>query len=275
MAAAESIKDRKSQKTTKGPARLSGPGKNISAVTRAFVIVEKLALVSSSSLEELARATKLAKPTVYRFLLTLRELGYARKDEGDRWFLTMKLFAVGSKTLDHIDLPSVARPIATKLSADLGETVHMGVLDEGEALYILKIESKYTIRMYSRVGKKIPLYCTAIGKLLLADMDQIPRAAVIDSLKLVPFTPHTLRDAISLEAELEKIRSQAWSTDAEEHEQGILCLAAPIRDHQGRTVAALSASWPAFRFENARREEYITRIQAAAAEISAVLGAEG
>ncbi|GAB1482651.1 DNA-binding transcriptional regulator KdgR [Treponema sp.] len=258
----------------KARSRLSGPGKNISAVERAFVIVEKLALVSSSSLEELARATKLAKPTVYRFLLTLRELGYTRKDEADRWFLTMKLFAIGSKTLDHIDLPRVARPIAARLSAELGETVHMGVLDEGEALYILKIESKYTIRMYSRVGKKIPLYCTAIGKLLLADLDHETRKALIASLKLVPFTPQTLRDAAALEAELEKIRGQLWSTDAEEHEQGILCLAAPIRDHEGRTIAALSTSWPVFRFEAARREEYIARIQEAAAEISAVLGAE-
>ena len=246
--------------------------KTISAVSRAFIIVEKLSLVSNSNLEELARATRLAKPTVYRFLLTLRELGYVRKDDADRWFLTMKLFSVGSKTLDHIELPTVARPIAQALSADLGETVHMGILDENEALYILKIESKFNIRMYSRVGKKIPLYCTAIGKTLLADMDDEQRTAAIAGLKLVPFTPNTIRSAAALEIELEKIKAEGISADAEEHEAGVTCLAAPIRDHTGRVVAAISTSWPVFRFDATRRDEYAARIARAAAELSAILG---
>jgi len=246
--------------------------KTISAVARAFVIVEKLSLVSSSNLEELSRATKLAKPTVYRFLLTLRELGYVRKDDADRWFLTMRLFSVGSKALDHIELPTVARPIARELSADLGETVHMGILDENEALYILKIESKYTIRMYSRVGKKIPLYCTAIGKTLLADMDDEERERHIAKIKLVPFTPHTFRDAQTLEGELAKIRKEGWAADAEEHEMGVTCLAAPIRDHSGKVVAAISASWPLFRFDSARKPDYVSRIRRAADDISAILG---
>ncbi|MCX7656323.1 MAG: helix-turn-helix domain-containing protein, partial [Treponemataceae bacterium] len=135
-----------------------GKIKTISAVERTFTILEKLSLVSSSSLEDLARASNLAKPTVYRFLQTLRELGYVRKDEGDRWFLTLKLFSVGSRALDHIQLPVVAKPICEELSRSLGETVHLGILDEDEALYVLKVESRYTIRMYSRVGKHIPLY---------------------------------------------------------------------------------------------------------------------
>jgi IclR family KDG regulon transcriptional repressor len=250
----------------------NGSAKTISAVSRAFVIVEKLSLVSSSNLEELARATKLAKPTVYRFLLTLRELGYVRKDDADRWFLTMKLFSVGSRTLDHIELPTVARPIAQALSADLGETVHMGILDDNEALYILKIESKFNIRMYSRVGKKIPLYCTAIGKILLADMDDNQRAKLLTTMKLVPFTPNTIKDSAALDIELEKIRKEGISADAEEHEMGVTCLAAPIRDHSGRVVAALSTSWPLFRFDAARRDENAARIKRAADEISAILG---
>jgi IclR family KDG regulon transcriptional repressor len=245
----------------------AGNAKPISAVARAFIIVEKLALVSSSNLEELSMATGLAKPTVYRFLVTLRGLGYVKKDDADRWFLTMRLFAVGSRALDHIELTAVARPIARALSADLGETVHMGVLDENEGLYILKIESRFTIRMYSRVGKKIPLYCTAIGKTLLSDMDDAARSKAISVKRLVPFTPNTIRDLTALEVELEKIRS-----DDEEHEVGVTCLAAPIRDHSGRVVAALSVSWPVFRYDATRRDEYTRKIQEAAGEISAVLG---
>lgn len=248
--------------------------KTISAVGRAFRVLDKLALVSSSSLEELARTTRLAKPTVYRFLNTLRDLGYVRKDDSDRWFLTMKLFALGSRALDHIELPAVARPIAERLSAELGETVHMGILDEegNEAFYVLKIESKYTIRMYSRVGKSIPLYCTAIGKVLLADRDEEVRRATEAKLRMVPFTVHTLRGPEALEDELRKVREQGWAEDAEEHEEGVRCIAAPVRDHSGRAAAAISVSWPAFRFDPSAQEAHTCRIRAAASEISTILG---
>ena len=246
--------------------------KNISAVARAFVIVEKLSGVSSMCLEDLAKACGLAKPTVYRFLLTLRDLGYVRRGEGDRWFLTMKLFGIGSRALDHIDLPTVARPIAEALSASLGETVHMGILDGDEVLYVLKIESRYTIRMYSRVGKRVPLYCSAMGKALLANLPEDERLAAMKSMRPVRFTPNTIVDTGALERELGRIRSAGIAMDREEHEQGIICLAAPILGMGGTVAAALSCSWPAFRYEAARNDEYAQAIMASAAEISSILG---
>ncbi len=232
--------------------------KNLSAVSRTFIILEKLSLVSSSSLEELSKVCGLAKPTVYRFLLTLR--------------LTMKLFGMGSRALDHMELPVVARPIAVKLSQDLGETVHMGILDDGEVLYILKIESRYTIRMYSRVGKKIPVYCSAMGKTLLAHANATVREDLLSSIKLVQFTPNTIKDRTSLEKALNKILADGIAQDAEEHEEGITCLAAPIRDHTGGVIAALSVSWPLFRFDPSMKGKYSARIIEAADEISAILG---
>lgn len=245
----------------------------ISAANRAFVIVEALSRVKSSRLETLAAKTGLAKPTVYRFLNTLRELGYVWRDEGERWYLGLKLFSVGARALDHLELPEVAKPVAQELSESLGEAVHVGVLDEEDALYILKIESRYTIRMYSRVGKRIPLYCTAIGKILLADMDSEGRDAWFANRRLVPFTPHTLHTSAELEAELQEIRKQGWARDREEHEEGVTCIAVPIRDHCGKAVAAISMSWPLFRFETEREEEYRQALLAAAGRIEAVLGA--
>ncbi len=249
-----------------------GTTKNLSAVSRTFTILEKLSLVSSSSLEELSKASGLAKPTVYRFLLTLRDLGYVHRDEGDKWFLTMKLFGMGSRALDHMELPVVARPIAFRLSQDLGETVHMGILDDGEVLYVLKIESRYTIRMYSRVGKKIPLYCSAMGKTLLAHASVPAREDLLSSIKIVQFTPNTIKDRANLEKALKKILAEGIAEDSEEHEEGITCLAAPIRDHAGGVVAALSVSWPLFRFDPSMKGHYSSRIKAAAGEISAILG---
>lgn len=249
--------------------------KNISAVERTFKILEQLSQVSSSNLEELARTSRLAKPTVYRFLMTLRELGYVKKDDGDRWFLTMKLFSIGSRALDHIQLPTVAKPICERLSQKLGETVHLGILDENEALYILKIESRYTLRMYSRVGKHIPLYCTAIGKTLLANMEDSDRKRIIQQLTLISFTPHTIKEKKQLLSELAEIQQRGYAQDQEEHEEGISCIAAPIRDYTGSVVAAVSVSWPVFRFDQTQKEFFIKEISSAAAEISRILGFVG
>jgi len=246
--------------------------KTISAVARTFTILETLSAVSSSGVDDLARSTGLAKATVYRFLLTLKELGYVRRDGEDRWYLTLRLFSLGSRALDHIELPAVARPIAESLSAGLGETVHVGVLDGAEVLYVLKVESRYTIRMYSRVGKRIPLYCSAMGKVLLANLPEAGRKALVGSIRLVKYTPNTLKSRKALEVELARVRRTGHGVDSQEHEQGITCIAAPIRDSSGSVIAALSVSWPVFRFEEAQRESYLRSIRQAAGEISSILG---
>lgn len=249
--------------------------KNVSAVTRTFTILEKLSAVSSSGVEDLARSTGLAKATVYRFLLTLKDLGYVRRDGEDRWYLTLRLFSIGSRALDHIELPTIAGPLARALSAELGETVHVGVLDESEVLYVLKVETHSTIRMYSRVGRRIPLYCSAMGKVLLAHLPKDERSSLMDSLRLIRYTPNTLRDRRALETELERVLKSGYAIAAEEHEQGITCLAAPIRDSGGSVVAALSVSWPVFRFEAAQQKDYLRSIQQTAMELSSILGYPG
>jgi IclR family KDG regulon transcriptional repressor len=228
----------------------------VSAAVRALAVLERLSRQRAIGLEEISREIKLAKPTVYRFLLTLQELGYARRVDGERWAITMKMFNQGSRALDHLDLHSAARPVAEELSEELGETVHMGVLEGDSAVYVLKIESKYTIRMFSRVGRRIPLYCTAIGKTLLA------------------FAKETLATRPALNAELVRIRKQGYAMDDEEHEEGIHCIGAPIFDFTGANVATISVSWPGFRYKREEESRKIERIKAAAARISELLGYE-
>ncbi|GAB6089438.1 IclR family transcriptional regulator [Spirochaeta dissipatitropha] len=248
------------------------PGSPISAVVRVFSIIEILSTRNRYNLEHLSQKTGLAKPTVYRFLNTLRDLGYVRRDENDQYYITMKLFSVGSRALDHLDLPVIAHPIAERLSEQLHETVHMGIRDEHEATYILKIESKYTLRMYSRVGRRIPLYCTAIGKALLSDAEQDQIKEYLDTTELIPFTPHTITKPESFMTELKAIKDSGLSHDREEHEEGIRCIASPIRDYTGNAVAAISVSWPKFRFDAEKEAEYSRLIHEAANEISAILG---
>ena len=244
----------------------------VSAAVRALAVLDRLSRHRSVGLEDLARETRLAKPTVYRFLLTLQELGYARRVEGDQWGMTLKLFNVGSRALDHVDLHSVARPVAMELSEDLGETVHMGVLEGDSAVYVLKIESRHTIRMFSRVGRRIPLYCTAIGKVLLAFAREDERDSALKGVRQLAFTQRTLTTRAALHAELGRIREQGFALDDEEHEDGIHCIGAPIFDHTGAVVATISVSWPGFRYAREEEAGKIDRVKAAAAHISALLG---
>lgn len=244
----------------------------VSAAARALAVLESLSRRRSAGLEELSTEMGLAKPTVYRFLQTLQELGYARRDGGERWAMTLKTFNVGSRALDHIDLHSAALPVAEALAEELGETVHMGVLEGDSAVYVLKIESKYTIRMFSRVGRRIPLYCTAIGKVLLAYSSPEERRAALEGVRLVAFTPKTITTRAALEAELKAIRERGYGLDAEEHEEGIRCIGAPIFDRDGAVAAALSVSWPLFRYEGGKEAQRAAAVAGAAREVSALLG---
>jgi len=129
--------------------------------------------------------------------------------------------------------------------------------------------------MFSRVGRRIPLYCTAIGKVLLAYSRPEERKAALDGVRLVAFTPSTITTRAGLEAELKSIKAKGYGRDAGEHEEGIECIGAPIFDRDGAVVAALSVSWPLFRFEAGKESERAAVVAAAARKVSGILGYEG
>ena len=256
--------------------------KQMSAVIRTISILEALSKTDRINLENLAKETELPKATLLRFLSTLTSLGYVFRDGADMYHLTMKMFAVGSRSLKHIDLISTAIPFAKELSNDLGETVHMGILEDCNAVYVLKEESKYTLRMYSRVGKVIPLYCTAIGKVFLSEMSEDDKECYFRKTPLKPFTAKSIRTIAELKTELDETKKRGWSIDDEEqrgwsiddeeHEENVVCIACPVRDNEGKAIASISVSWPTFRFERENLSEYADKIKDTALKLSRVLG---
>lgn len=240
----------------------------LAAVDRTLKILEHVARHEKINLEHLAAETNLPKPTLHRFLATLVDLGYVYRDENNQYSLTLRMFSIGSQGLEQRNLLQDARPIAMRLSQQLQETVHMGVLDGTMAVYVLKIESPYTIRMYSRVGKRIPLYCTAIGKVLLAHLS----AEVINSLELIPYTAATITDTQRLQEELSAVRIQGYAQDNQEYEEGVCCIASPVYDYTSSVIAALSVSWPTFRYTEKHKDTYICSIKESASAISSLLG---
>lgn len=245
------------------------------SVARALCILEELSKQSEINLETLSKNVALPKTTVLRFLTTFTELGYVRKNHYDEYSLTLRMFSIGARSLEHFDLNKIAMPIANELSESIGETVHMGILENNEAVYVLKVESKYSIRMHSRIGKTIPLYCTAIGKMLLSSQDEDEMQERIELIKKAGFTKYTSKtfcDEASLKAELTKIKSNGYSVDDEENEEGVICIAAPIHDYTQKVIAAISISWPLFRFDAEQKETYISKLKDAAHRISLQLG---
>ena len=244
----------------------------MSGVTRTITILEVLSKKGAINLESLSKETGLPKATLLRFLSTLSSLGYVCRDDADRYSLTLRLFSIGSRALSRIDLISKARPFAKELCQELGETVHMGILEDNSAVYVLKEESSYTLRMYSRVGKVIPLYCTAIGKIFLSEKSDKELETYFKATHLKPFTVHTIRTPEALKEQLELIKKRGWSIDDQEHEENIMCIGAPIRDYTGAVVAAMSVSWPLFRFNQADFEKTVAAITSATGKLSAILG---
>ncbi|MBQ3829498.1 MAG: IclR family transcriptional regulator [Spirochaetales bacterium] len=244
----------------------------LGAVGRALCLLEVLSRCKSSNLETLSRETGLPKATALRLLSALVDHGYVSRDSTDRYSLTLRMFTVGSRALKNVEFLEVASPVAGQLRDKTGETVHIGILEGNRAVYVLKRESLYTIRMNSRVGKSIPLHCSAIGKCLLAAQGDEAVESYIREEGLKCYTPKTICDPDAFRREIAKVRDQGYAFDDEEHETGIFCVAAPVRDTYGDTVAAMSMSTPTFRLDRSNIDVIVKEVCASCDEISVTLG---
>lgn len=246
--------------------------KPISAAVRTMAVLEALSEGGFFSFDTLSERVGLAKPTLFRFLKTLKALGYVLQDDESKYSLSLKMLTIGSKALESMDLYEVSRSVIKRLSNHFKETVHLAIMVDEKVAYIQKVESKYTIRMYSTIGKQAPLYCTSLGKALLAWSQD--RQEIIHRLNLVPYTKNTIVSKKNLELELAKTRERGYSIDAEEHETDIHCLGAPIFDFTGAVVAAISVAWPIFRYHPEKEAQNASVIIEAAQEISRLMGSE-
>jgi IclR family KDG regulon transcriptional repressor len=207
------------------------------------------------------------------------DLGYVEQDaDTEKYQLTLKLFSVGARSLQgQADILRVADPVMGRLSRATGESINLGVMDDHEnfVTYIHKFDSAFNLAMHSTLGYRNPLHSTSLGKALLAwrDSSEIEdRLAVMDFAKLAP---QTITSADALRAQLAEVRAQGFAEEIEESEAGVRCVATPILDHLGRSVAAISISFPLFRFDEQRKPEYVALLKACGDEASRALGYSG
>src|SRR5690349_15506853 len=137
---------------------------SVAAVLKVFAILQSLADRSETGVSDLSMRLAMPKATVYRFLQTMRSLGYVRQEsDSERYGLTMKVFELGTKALQYPDLIELAKPHMQELSDKTGETIHLGMLIDSEIIYVHKVDSRHVLGMYSKVGRRAPIHCTAIG----------------------------------------------------------------------------------------------------------------
>jgi DNA-binding IclR family transcriptional regulator len=165
-----------------------------------------------------------------------------------------------------------ARDLADQLAEDMSETANVGVLDQGQVLYIAIARGQRELGIQSQAGTRHPAYCTALGKALLADLPWAEAEAILDTEPMDSLTPSTIVGKAAMRAELETIRSRGYSVDDEERNPHVVCIAAPITDHTGRTAAAVSISGPAFRIREHGIENVARRLAERTAEVSARMG---
>lgn len=224
------------------------------------------------SLSEIAGRMSLPKSSLHRLLATLLAHGFVERDPSTRRYrLGIRLFEIGSLVIHERGLHAAAHPVVEELAVSTGETCHVAVLSGTDAVYVYKIDGASTIVMSSRVGGRAPCHCTSIGKVLAAwgGMDVFQS---IVSNGFQTFTPNTIRDEGRFAAALERVRRDGYALDLEEFQTGLCCVAAPVRDHSGRVLAALGLAGPSSRLSEHRLRELAAPLTSAAEALSRNLG---
>jgi len=252
----------------------ASPNYPIKVLDKTFSILDVLLKHNSSMhMTEISEKLGLYPSTIHRILDTLKHWGYVEQDpKTQKYRLGLKLLELGMAKLHQMDLVKEAAPYLKKLVRKCNETVHLGVLEEGEVLYVAKEESSQTIRMISYIGKRAPLHCTALGKVLLAYLPEEERKKILEEKELHRLTEKTITDKRELEKELNKVREQGFALDREENEKNVCCVATPIRNHYGRVIAALSISSPTFRLDKKVQNNLKEALIQTSREISMRLG---
>lgn len=198
---------------------------SVSSVLKVFGILQALGEEREIGITELSQRVMMSKSTVYRFLQTMKSLGYvAQEGESEKYSLTLAV-RTGARALQNVDLVRSADIQMRELSRLTKETIHLGALDEDSIVYIHKIDSMYNLRMYSRIGRRNPLYSTAIGKVLLAWRDRSEVEQILDGVEYKRSTERTITSTEELLKVLDGVREQGYGEDNEEQEEGCAALA--------------------------------------------------
>jgi IclR family KDG regulon transcriptional repressor len=225
---------------------------------------------------ELSHKLSLHKNNVFRLLATLETRGYIEQDKKTgNYRLGIKIFEVANVFLHHLGIRRQARPILEELVSKCNETAYLAVTEGTDVVYVLMQETTHTVRVIPRLGHRLPAYCTASGKIQLAFESQDRLRALLKDHPMRGLTPKTITDLDRLLEHLGEVARQGFAVDNEELEEGVCCVAAPLRDYSHKVVAGVGLSGPISRFSPERvQDELVPLVKEAGTKISHRLGFE-
>lgn len=211
-------------------------------------------------LNEIAKQTELTNSTALKILNTLLLIGYVQRDPDTKTYsLGPRLIKYANKSLHQISIKQLAQPHIELLQKKTEETVHLGINELNNIIYISKIESKKPVSLYSEIGKTIPLYCSAMGKAILAEFSDEEIEAYIDNTTFVQFTENTIITKEQLYNEISKIRNNGFAFDDGEHDLEVFCIGCSITG-SGKNYGAISVSLPKYRLTDDVLKDLINNI---------------
>lgn len=229
---------------------------------RIFSTIECLARTGPMGLQELSNELALNKSTVHRILNSLICMDYVRQDaETLKYSLSFKFCRISNQILSQNNMIDIARPFIKELAELSGETVHLVQMDGIQAVYIDKVEASHnSVRLVSMVGKSIPLYCSGVGKAMLAGMSNEKIRSIWEQSDIRKLTEYTVTDFDEFQKLIAEIRRNGYALDNEENELGVRCIAAALKSFNGKPTYAISVSAPKDRMSDARIQEIKTLI---------------
>jgi IclR family acetate operon transcriptional repressor len=241
-----------------------------SAILRAVRVLEAIARQDSPpQLSEICREVELPKPTVYRILTTLEHAGLVGREPGSkRYACAERLSALAGQTLLRSPHRAARRAVLEELVEQVGETCNLSIPNNNSVLYLDRIEASWPLRISLGAGSKLPLYASACGKIFLGHLPKRSRERYLRVTPLIRHTPNTVNDPTRLAREFELVRTNGYAVDNEEYLPGICCLAVPVRDADGRVVAAVAVQAPTSRMTIEQSIEFLPQLRQAAEAIS-------
>lgn len=249
----------------------------VQSVDRALSILEVISDYSEGlGVTEISDKVGLHKSTVHRLLATLIYKGYVTQDsKTNKYMITLKLFELGNKKVEEMDILVISKPYIRELMTRVNEVVHLVIREGNEIVYVDKVEANNTIRMASTIGRRSPLYCTSVGKAILAQLSEEEIEEIWSSSKIEKLTKYTITNLYDMKEELEIVREQGYAVDDEENEMGVRCVGAPIFNIFGEVEGAISISGPTIRVTRDKVDELAKEVTKCAKMISRTLGYKG
>jgi IclR family transcriptional regulator, KDG regulon repressor len=249
--------------------------RTVPAVERAIRLLELfLDEPGPLSVPQLTSRLGIHRSSVHELVRTLLQHGFLAEadQQPHRYVLGSRVFEIGNAYAARVDLISEAQQVTRAVAASCNESVALAILDGVEVVYVVKADGTQIVRTVTYPGSRLKAHCTGAGKMLLAGLSDEELAARLGEAELIAMTPHTITSREGLRRELAEIRARQLSFDDNEAHVGVRCLAAPVYDHTGAMVAAMSIATPAVRMSDERRPELEAHLRAGARELSLRLG---